>query len=83
MIQSFYRMTYKEYKEHAKYLPSCVGHSTDEVLTDESVIVLKVSGEDHVHHHLEKHGFQEMGKLSPVVQEVSSHHPIMKPRGVF
>lgn len=82
MSTVYYHMTYGQYKEHAHKLHGgeVVGHSDDEVLTDTSIVVLKVSHYDHVHYYLEQQGIQSLPKTHPRVSYAASKHPLMKVR---
>jgi hypothetical protein len=77
----YYLMTYGEYKKHAHMLRNCVGHSQDEVLTDDSVMTVKVTDRDHVHHYLENNGGNPLPNTHAEVVRLSSHHPVMRHRG--
>jgi len=79
----YYTMTYGEYKKHTHMLRNCVGHSQDEVLTDDSIMVVKVTDHDHVHHYLEQQGDQ-VNQAHPTHEKVlalATYHPVMRHRG--
>lgn len=78
----YYTLTYKEYKKHAKFLhgTSAVAHTLDDPMTDDSQLVLKVDGPDHVHLLLEKQNVQVLPKTHQSVQDLATHHPLMRNR---
>lgn len=80
MVQVYYKISYKQYKEVCHRIPNCVGHSDDETLTDDSELILKVTGEDHIHLYLEQQGIEAIDYPGHTSVPVLSH-PIMKRRG--
>lgn len=79
----YYTLNYGEYKKIAHHLHgvAAVAHTLDEPMADNSQLVLKVDGPDHVHHFLEKQNVKILSTTHQVVQDLATHHPVMKHRG--
>lgn len=82
MSVSYYTLTYREYKKHAHHLhgAAAVAHTLDDPMTDDSQLVLKVDGPDHVHHFLEKQNVEVLPTSHQSVLELTQHHPVMRHR---
>jgi len=79
----YYSMSYRDYKArtHLMHGVNAVGHSTDDPMTDESLVVLKVTAPDHVHHHFEKLGAPSLHPSHNLVVALEKNHPVMRHRG--
>ena len=77
MVQVYYKMSHGTYKKHAHRIQGH-WHTEDAELTDSSVILLKATGEDHMHDYIEK----QEGVSWTQTPIFASPHPLVRHRGL-